>query len=329
MSRGMSRADRLREMERLYLLHAFSDIEMAERLGVDRATVWKDRTALEGECPFTQPEPGRWRIDRTKYLSNLRLNLQESLSLYLAARRASRQTRSAPQHAARALEKLAVTLHQPMTERLVKAAAALFTQAAQTERTAVLETITCAWVEGIKVRITYRALRAHKPLSHVVSPYLIEPSLWSDGAYVIGYSDVTNEVTPFKIERVEHAALTTEPFVIPEAFDEQALLKFAWGIWYGEGEPVTVKLRFAPGEAARRVQESIWHPTQQIEPCDDGGCVWLAEVAEWHEMVPWVRGWGADVEVLEPRELRSEIVESAHRAAQLYNLPTALLSAKK
>ncbi|MCL5995410.1 MAG: WYL domain-containing protein, partial [Chloroflexi bacterium] len=155
-------------------------------------------------------------------------------------------------------------------------------------------------------------------LSHVVSPYLIEPSLWSDGAYVIGYSDVTNEVTPFKIERVEHAALTTEPFVIPEAFDEQALLKFAWGIWYGEGEPVTVKLRFAPGEAARRVQESIWHPTQQIEPCDDGGCVWRAEVAEWHEMVPWVRGWGADVEVLEPKALRETLMGEVKVMAERY-----------
>ena len=318
MSRAMNRADRLNEMERLYLLRAYSDIEMAYQLGVDRTTVWKDRAALEADKPFIQVEAGRWKIDRVKYLSNIRLSLDEALALYLAARRMSRQTRIAQPHVAHALEKLAVTLHQPMTERLVTAAGELQAQTNQQERVAVIETIARAWADGIKLRIEYRALRARRPLTHVVSPYLVEPSLWSDGAYVIGYSDVTNEVTSFKIERIEHAALTTEHYTIPDTFDEQELLRFAWGIWYGEGEPVTVKLRFAAGDVTRRVQESIWHPTQHIEPCDDGGCVWKAQVAEWQEMVPWVRGWGADVEVLEPKELRETLMGEAKAMAERY-----------
>lgn len=39
MSRGMTRANRLKEMERLYLERAFSDIEMARRMGVDRTMI--------------------------------------------------------------------------------------------------------------------------------------------------------------------------------------------------------------------------------------------------------------------------------------------------
>ena len=86
--------------------------------------------------------------------------------------------------------------------------------------------------------------------------------------------------------------LSSEPFTLPEDFDEQELLRHAWGIWRGEGEPVTVKLKFAPGEAARRVQESVWHPLEQVTPTEDGGCLWQAPIAEWREMLPWVRGWG-------------------------------------
>ena len=56
MGRGMSRAERLKEMERLYVQRAFSDIEMAERLGVDRTTVYKDRIAIETSVPFAQDE---------------------------------------------------------------------------------------------------------------------------------------------------------------------------------------------------------------------------------------------------------------------------------
>ncbi|MBL7164549.1 MAG: hypothetical protein ISS57_18335 [Anaerolineales bacterium] len=122
MGTSMKKAECLVEMERLYLQRAYSDADMAERLGVDRTTAYRYRRALEEKIFIIQDDSGRWKIDRTRYLSNIRVNLYESLSLYLASRRASQQSRIAGVHAASALEKMAGTLHQPMTSRLVKAA---------------------------------------------------------------------------------------------------------------------------------------------------------------------------------------------------------------
>ncbi len=324
MGRGMSRAERLREMERLYIQRAFSDIEMAERLGVDRTTVYKDRTALEAEVPFAQDENGRWRIDRARYLSEIRVNLHEALALYLAARRTSRQTRIAQPHVASALEKLAVALKQPMTERLVKSASSILAQSAQPERIALMETVTRGWVEQLKLRLVYQGLHAQQPWNFVVSPYLIEPALWSDGAYVIGHSDVHGDVAIFKIERIVQATLTSEPFAVPQDFDEARLLDYAWGIWPGEGEPVEVRLRFAPGDATRRVKESIWHPQQEpLVDTEDGGCIWTATVSEPREMIPWIRGWGADCEVVEPEWLKEELEQEARRLAIQYRVVTS------
>lgn len=319
MGRGMSRADRLREMERLYVLKAYTDIEMGERLGVDRTTVFKDRGELERQIPFIEIEKGRWKIDRKQYLSAIRLNLHEALALYLAARRVSRQTRIAQPHVASALEKLASALKQPMTERLVTAASRVLNQSAQPERVAVVETIAHAWVDQRKVRITHRGLRAKRSMNYLVSPYLIEPSLWSDGAYVIGDSDVHGGLATFKIERIEQAELTLQEFAIPDTFNDAELLRHAWGIWYGDEEPSTVKLRFTQGEAVRRLKESIWHPTQQIEDTEDGGCLWTAQVAEWQEMLPWIRGWGSNCEVLEPKELRETLIGEAKAMAEIYS----------
>jgi len=324
MSRGMSRAERLREMERLYVDRAFTDIEMAERLGVDRITVYKDRALLEDEVPFVEVERGRWKIDRTRYLSSIRLSLHEALALYLPARRAARQTLIAQPHVANALEKLATALKQPMTERLVKAANVILSQSAQPERVAIMETIARGWTERLKVRIAYRGLRARQTGHHLVSPYLIEPALWSDGAYIIGHSDYFDDDAVFKIERIEQATLTRESFDIPEKFDEQELLRYAWGIWRGEGEPERVVLRFAPGEATRRVKESIWHPQQEpIRDLPNGGCEWAAHISEWQEMIPWIRGWGADCEVLEPKELRGALTREAQGLAELYQVVEA------
>ncbi len=320
MSRGMSRAERLRELERLYVDRGWTDIEMAEHLGVDRTVVFKDRRLLETEIAFEEIEHGRWKINRQKYLSAIRVNLHEALALYLAARRASNQTRIAQAHVANALEKLAVTLRQPMTERLVRAANSVLMQKAQPERVAVMETIARSWVEQKKVRLTYLALHATRAWNFLVSPYLIEPSAWSDSVYVIGHSDVHNDIVPFKIERIERAELTDEPFTIPETFNEEDLLRYAWGIWRGEGEPQPVVLRFAPGTATRRVKETVWHRLEDVKDLPDGGCEWRAPIGEWQEMVPWVRGWGSDVEVMEPRELREALVKEVKRMAQRYNV---------
>jgi len=320
MKRGMAKAERLREMERLYLQRGYSDGEMAARLGIDRSTVYRDRLELSREAPIVNDDAGRWKIDRSGYLSNVRVNLNEALALYLAARRASQQTRISQPHLASGLEKLAMALRQPMTARLSRIAQDILAQQASPERVKVLETVARAWAEGLKLRLSYQSLKAARPYNYLVSPYLIEPSPWSDAAYLIGFSDVHGDLTTFKIERIEHAWLTTEPFSIPADFDEAALLRYAWGIWYGEGEPVKVTLRFAAGVAARRLKESVWHPTQQISELEDGGCLWQAQVAEWQEMLPWIRGWGAAVEVLEPQGLREELKREARRLVNIYDI---------
>jgi CRISPR-associated endonuclease/helicase Cas3 len=328
MGRGMNKAERLKEMERLYVQRAFSDIEMAERLStadhrVDRTTVFRDRSELETEAPFIQDVDGRYLIDRVRYLSNIRVNLCEGLSLYLAARRSSQQTHSAQKHTASALEKLALSLKQPMTERLVKAADIILSQKARPEQDKVFEVVADAWAQGLRLRVNYQGLRAQHAYDDVISPYLVEPSPWSDSVYVIGPSDRLTKIVAYKLDRILHAVLTSEQFALPEDFDEQELLRHAWGIWRGEGEPATVKLKFAPGVAARRVQESVWHPLEQVTPTDDGGCVWTAQLAEWHEMLPWVRGWGADVEVLEPAEMRDILVQETRRLTALYGIVQA------
>jgi predicted DNA-binding transcriptional regulator YafY len=318
MRRGMAKSERLREMERLYVQRAYSDSELAERLGVDRTTVYRDRLELERQVPFIQDEGRRWKIDRSRYLSDIRLNLNEALALYLAARRFSQQTRIAQPHVASGLEKLAVALRQPMTEQLVRAAQSVLSGFKQAGRVLVMETIARSWTEQITVRITYWSLKSDARRNTIVSPYLIEPSPWSDGVYLIGHSDYHGEVRTFKVERIEAASLTGETFEIPPSFFEANILQQAWGIWGGSGEPFKVVLRFAPGLATRRIKESVWHPMEEVHDLEDGGCEWRAPVAAWQEMMPWVRGWGAEVEVLQPVEMKQSICLEIERLVSLY-----------
>ena len=115
MTRSASRAERLIEMERMYVQRGYTDIEMAMALGINRTTVWKDRTNMEGRMPFIEVRPGRWRIDRRKYLSHVRLSLDEALMLYLAISKMGRHTMVADRDVSSAMDKIAGVLQQPMT----------------------------------------------------------------------------------------------------------------------------------------------------------------------------------------------------------------------
>ncbi len=319
MNRAISRAMRLMELERLYLERAFSDSELAARFGVDRTIIHRDRRQLEESgLPFIEEGRGKYRLDRRKYLSNLRLNIREGLALYLASRRESQRIQVGLQPLANALDKLSYVLQKPMTDKLVRAAEQILLEKLPPKQDQIFETVAHAWVDNLRLRVRYQGLSTRKPYWDRISPYLIEPSPWSDSVYVIGPSASLRTIVTYRLDRIFEAFITTERFEIPDDFDEEAMLRYAWGVWRGEEEPKEVVLQFAPGPAAKRLQESRWHPLEQTTQLEDGGVIWRAPIAEWREMLPWIRGWGADVTVLAPAALRAALQSEAQRLAAIY-----------
>ena len=77
---GMTKAERLAEMKRLYIQRTFTDAEMAEKLNVDRTTIYRDRMELTLEYPIEQDYEGRYHIERSKLISEIKVNLHEALT---------------------------------------------------------------------------------------------------------------------------------------------------------------------------------------------------------------------------------------------------------
>lgn len=312
------------ELVRLYAEpgRGHTDQELADRFRVGRDAIFRRRQKLtkeHGEDFFMQTERGRYRVDTQKFISNIKVSWEEALVLYLATRRLSRNTPLPKRPVREALSKLATSLYKPMTERLVKAAGELTRELESDNREEILQTLLRGWSEQLKVHITYHPLTGNPNSKHSISPYLIEPSPWSDSVYVIAKTNVFEGMVPFKLERIVKAVLSTEPFKIDPQFAEETLFKYVWGIWFSDQEAAEVKLRFCGREAIQRLQESRWHRDETVSKPDEEGCViWSAPVAEWKEMIPWIRGWGADVEVLAPLELRETLMGEARRLAKLY-----------
>jgi len=329
MGRAANKANRLIQIEQLFLSHpeGLTQAEMARRLGVHRSTIHRCLPDLTERFGLIDLGDGRLGIDRSRSLVHVHFTLHEALALHLASRLlATRLDRHNP-HAAAALRKLGHALAHlapRISSHLLQSADVMddATQRHDPVYLGVLETLTMAWAEQRQVRVWHRNERSREVHEYLFAPYFIEPYAIGQSTHVIGLRQPPGKQRTFKIERIERAELTREHYEIPPEFNPRQLLENAWGIWYTEGEPVEVTLKFHP-RVAHRVRETRWHRSEQVQELEDGYLIWRARVAETQEMLPWLRAWGADCEVLEPKELRETLIGEARALAELYGWRTS------
>ncbi len=325
MSRTTKRSTRLKDIEE-YLLTRRQPVsvkEITDHFEVHRSTIYRSLDDLESEweVPIVHEDDRRVWIDRQRYLTDVRLNLNEAATVFIAARLLARYSDKPNPHAVKALTKLSIALEHvaPQMARHIAATSDQLDRVLsepQKEYMDCLEALTRAWADGVRAVIVQREA---PDVERTFEPYFIEPSAVGYSTYVIGYDHHRRDIRTFKVERLLRVRLTVEPYAIPDDFDPYALLAGAWGVnWGAGGRPTDVVLRFAGGRAAQRVRETNWHETQRIEDLPDGGCVLRIQVGSTQEMKPWIRQWGCDCEVLAPAELRAEIGEEMRRAGELY-----------
>jgi len=313
MISALVKSERLMQLEHLLLAHSsgLRRSEIARRLGVHRATVARYVTELTGYLPLTEGDDGRIGINRDDYLSNIRLTIHEALALYLAGRLMTDRTDRFNPHAAAALRKLgqslrafAPTIGQHITD------AADRVESSKTRRDpvylTVLETLTKGWSEGRLVSLVHRSVHSGIDTAYLFAVYIIVPYAVGQSIQAIGKCRGEDHLRTLRVDRIVRATLSNETYAPPAEEGMTKTLADAWGIWYSDSDPVEVVLRFTK-QVAHIVCETVWHPSQVMTDLPDGGLVWRARIAEPREMFPWIRGWGADTEVLEPAELRQRM----------------------
>jgi proteasome accessory factor B len=259
---------------------------------------------------------GKFGIDRDMYQSTVQLNLNETVALYFAARLLAHHSDEHNPHVVNALDKLAASLPDAtLSEHMSRAAAVIRSKPLRTDYVQTVETLTRAWADRRLVAIQYLAPDRDTPQERIIAPYFLEVSRFEPASYVLAHDRMRDALRTFKIERIQFAEVLDEHYTIPNDFDPYVWLHTSWGIM--AEEEVEVRLRFNAA-AARRVQESVWHHSQQIEQTADGGCILTMRLGGIREIKSWVLGWGADVEVLAPDQLRNQIAAEGEKIARQY-----------
>lgn len=297
-----------------------TEVEIASHLNLERRTINNYLRELEYDAQV-EKDGLYWMLSSLQPRTPRKLDLdaEQVVVLYLAIRLFVKQSDRRMETA----ETLLMVLADILSEDL--AVGAYFTHAmrelaARPEDDAhddILRTLARAMIQRRQVEIVYQPYRGNE-FKTVISPYLLEPSGIGFATYVIGKSSIVGALRTYKVERITSAKLLRTDFTIPDDFPGLDLLRNAWSIYYGE-QTVRVVLRFSP-EVSRRVRETHWRTASapQLDPDLPNYVRLIFEVADTTDLKPWIRTWGANVEVLEPQSLRDEMVGEARALGRLY-----------
>lgn len=319
MGHAQSKREKIEQVELLleFASEGLSVFEVAEHIECDPSTAHRYFKEIEQRRKLIEVSRGKYRLDPSETLSNIGLYPSEALSIYLAMRRFIRQTNNAPDFMITAIQKIARALRRSdLKEVLVESSKHLRqVTPASMEHKAVWEALLRGWLENIVVRIHYQKARAAETAEHEIEPYLFEPMVFGHGTYLIAWSHQRQGLRTFKLDRIQRAVLTLTRFEKRE-IDINELLEHAWSIWYGE-EPTKIELIFVP-EVARRVMETVWHPSEEKYLLSDGSLYWSVKVVGTLEVLSWIRSWSHEVEVIAPQSLREQITYDLFKALQKY-----------
>ncbi len=298
---------------------------MARRLNVSRATISRDIAELSHDYPVIEDEEtGKLYADKISLLANLYFNAEEIQAMHLACRLLGRKVRFKYPSASSALRKLGIALEHyasPLASSITSTAE-LFENhepEKQAEPAAMVKTITEGIVRGLSIRFVRYSRREMIWKDCLFNSYCIEPYAEGNSLYLVGFDECSSELRTIKFELIRNIELTDRSYSIPSDFNANEYFKNSWGIWTSLCESQRVVLMFSAA-VKQRVLQTEWHYSEEIEKLQDGRIKWTALIAEPVEMLPWIRGWGADVEVIEPEGLKQMIINDIRACSDCYGL---------
>lgn len=306
----MNRTDRMLAIVLQLQAHGWQRAEdLAAYFEISRRTVYRDMTALmESGVPVIS-EPGRgFRLMDGYFLPPLHFTEDEAMLLLLgAANVASSFDAPYQRTVAAASAKIETALPERLHGRVRDLLAYFhFVGGAPTAGgadPALLGGLRRAILERRRVRFVYHSRVGPHSDADITrrdaDPYALVniESHW----YLSAYCHLRRDVRFFRLERIESFQVLGQTFIRPETINDSGHSPSTY--------PLVVRVCFKP-EVARWVREAPSYYQVAAEDTAEGLLVTL-RVREEQDVLQWLLGWGAKVQVLEPASLRDRIREEA------------------
>ena len=166
----------------------------------------------------------------------------------------------------------------------------------------------------------YHSRSSGREKAYRIDPYRLVYA--EGGLYLFAYVARYKQVRTFAVERIHRLTPLNETF---EPIDDLGDAAFPHSLGIHQGPPEQVELEFAP-ELAAYVQERTWHPSQAVEPREDGSVAVTMRVCNDGALRSWILSFGPGVRVTAPAALVHRIAEDLEQARARYRSQGALTS---
>ncbi len=309
---AISRDERLAQIENS-LFHnpdGLRVVELAETCAVDRRTIYRDLAQLRTNGVPVYRQDGRFFISRDYYLASVRFSIHEIIALFAAIRVMAQVAPKQSPHMISALTRLSQALPTTIAPHVEQTAQYLRQTPVDRLFVAVLETLTRAWGEQRRVQIWY----GRQLLDF--APYFFEVK--ASGVWYIVGAVPDNTVQTLNLRRITRAELQTETFQRSQSFDVTPYLVGELNI-SPDTETTTVEITLAATpDVTRQIIQDRRSVTLHEEPHPDRREVVSFTAPNWTDLLPWLRGFGPAVEVLEPADLRDQLRQEAEQLLAHY-----------
>jgi predicted DNA-binding transcriptional regulator YafY len=173
-----------------------------------------------------------------------------------------------------------------------------------TDKGPVIKTLAESILNQTACRITYHAYYKDKTGTEDIGPLHFYEH--NGGLYLFALKLKTGTVHSYAVERIRRITSLTKNVDYPESFNPEVTLNSAFDLTHGD--PLTVTLRFTPA-VARYIKEKSWALGQTLTDHPDGSVTLTMTTSGRRDVKRWVMGFGKEVRVLEPEDLREEILE--------------------
>ena len=167
------------------------------------------------------------------------------------------------------------------------------------------------------ISLCYQSFRHPEPFCFNVRPYCVK--YFKQRWYLLGDSDLGLRI--YSLDRFVDMEELEEHFEIPKGFDAEEYFGNYFGVIIGE-EPEDVKIRVVPDQV-KYFRTLPMHGSQRETVQEDVSSVFSYHIAPTLDFVQEILSHGADVEVLEPAELRESVADIIAGMASRYGLPVS------
>ncbi len=178
----------------------------------------------------------------------------------------------------------------------------------------VVETLTDAMLERKTCRVKYHSFMDDREKTFKIAPlHFFEHN---GGLYIFVNAPSFDKILTLAVERINEIDINEDDiFEYPADFDPDALLSGAFGVVFDDN--INVKIWFSASQA-RYIRERQWASGQKITENSDGSVILEMRISGRYEIKRWVMGYGPDAQVLEPIDLRKEIVQDVVKMVERY-----------